>query len=88
MRSYVFYQHFTDISATDKDRIVQVLSNLLSNSIKFAKKDGGKIFVTLEKKTDYFSTNHSQGYWKGHTPGQISQTICKVCIKIIPIFHY
>jgi signal transduction histidine kinase len=48
MRSYL------SLPAKDKDRIVQVLSNLLSNYIEFAKKDGGKIFVTLEKKSDFF----------------------------------
>jgi len=33
----------------DKQKIKQVLFNLLSNSIKFSKEEGGKITITLKK---------------------------------------
>ncbi len=43
----------------DRDRISQVISNLLNNSIKFTRKRGGTISIRIEKEVDTINNNRS-----------------------------
>ncbi len=58
----------------DKERIVGVISNLLSNSIKFTKE--GEIIVSTEMKehnnNNFYALVNSKGYWRGYRSSNIT----------------
>ena len=43
--------------AGDRDRLIQVLVNLISNAVKFCDRDHGKITISLNVEADYLRTD-------------------------------
>ena len=72
----------------DRERITQVISNLLDNAIKFTGRDDGPIVITIEKREKEENQEEAVVTIKDNGPGIdpeiLPKTIFKICVKIIP----
>jgi signal transduction histidine kinase len=55
---FIPYEHITMVEA-DRYRIIQVISNLLNNAIKFTRKRGGIVTVEAQKKNNEIKNNQT-----------------------------